>query len=589
MPQLAGSACVSTQTPLQLVWPGAHWQLPSLHVLPPLQTVPQPPQLLLSVFRSLHWPEQFVLPGLQTQPPPTHIESVEQTVAHVPQWFGSLLVLVHTPLQLVWPAGQLHAPAVQTAPTAQVFPQAPQFFGSLVLLTQTPPHSVLPAGQEQAPATHDAPLPQETPHAPQLVASVPVSTHVVPQSFLPSGQPQTPAVQDSPGRQVLLHAPQFAVPWGTQPPLQNSVFVGQMQVPVTQLWPGAQESGQPPQCAASFCRSTQAPPQLVRPGGQVATQSLLLQTSLVLQSFAHAPQFFGSDKMLTQAPLHESSGGVHAHMPFWHGWPGPHVVPQAPQLSGLFVMSVQKPLQLICPVGHWLMHLPALQVSPVAQMFAHAPQLKRSVLVSTQLLPHCLRPVEQAPTHLADWHSWPPVQIFPQPPQFFGSLSRLSQVPSGHCISGALQPHIEFVHVVSALHAVVHLPQCFGSFTRSTQVPSQLVKPPLQVALHTPELQTLPAPHATPQPPQFAGSFAMFTHAEPHRSSVAAHVPPSGSKPGSGMHRFATQTYISGQGLSPTLPHSRTSVREQPAVQSTAAAPMKSRIRDFMSWGRGTG
>ena len=147
--------------------------------------------------------------------------------------------------------------------------------------------------------------------------------------------------------------------------------------------------------------STQAPLQLVRPTPQVRVQKLLLQTSFALQVFRQLPQFLGSLRVSTQMPLQDSSGAGQKQLLLMQGWPGPHLVPQAPQLSGLFLRSVQKPLQLTWPTGHWLMHLLPTQASPVAQSTLQPPQLKRSVVVSTQAVPHCLRPGVQPATHFA--------------------------------------------------------------------------------------------------------------------------------------------------------------------------------------------
>jgi hypothetical protein len=57
-PQFASSFVVSTQTPLQFVWPVAQ-QSPDEQVSLLPQVVPQAPQLLLSVFVLVHVPLQF--------------------------------------------------------------------------------------------------------------------------------------------------------------------------------------------------------------------------------------------------------------------------------------------------------------------------------------------------------------------------------------------------------------------------------------------------------------------------------------------------------------------------------------------------
>ncbi len=58
-PQLFRSVARVTHVPPQLAWPAGHWQTPAAQAMPPVQTIPQAPQLLLSVwaFRQvpLHW------------------------------------------------------------------------------------------------------------------------------------------------------------------------------------------------------------------------------------------------------------------------------------------------------------------------------------------------------------------------------------------------------------------------------------------------------------------------------------------------------------------------------------------------------
>jgi hypothetical protein len=68
--------------------------------------------------------------------------------------------------------------------------------------------------------------------------------------------------------------------------------------------------------------------------------------------------------------------------------------------------------------------------------------------------------------------------------------------------------------VVPELHALgSHPPQLFGSEVMSTHLPQQLVKPAVQLELHTPAEQICPAAHTLPQVPQLAGSFARLVHA----------------------------------------------------------------------------
>ena len=192
-----------------------------------------------------------------------------------------------------------------------------------------------------------------------------------------------------------MQVPQLLTLWGTQPPLHCSVPVGQMQVPVTQLCPGRQASAQEPQWLASFWRSTQAPPQLVRLAAQVWVHRLLLHTSLVLQVLKQPPQFFGSLVRSTQAPLQEASGAWQTQLLLTHGWPGAQWVPQAPQFEGSLVVLVQIPAQLTWPGPQVLVHLLARQSLPGPQTTLQPPQLSGSDAVLTHELPHCLRPALQ--------------------------------------------------------------------------------------------------------------------------------------------------------------------------------------------------
>lgn len=73
-PQFETLVARSTQVPAQSVMPTGHVQLPPLHCFPPLQTTPQPPQLVGSVDGSTHTPLQAMVGDWQevTQLPSTH-------------------------------------------------------------------------------------------------------------------------------------------------------------------------------------------------------------------------------------------------------------------------------------------------------------------------------------------------------------------------------------------------------------------------------------------------------------------------------------------------------------------------------------
>ena len=115
-PQLFGSVCSFTHTPLQTLSPVGHTHVPLRQVPPSGQAVPQAPQLLPSV-------------SLLTQ------------------------VLAHT----VSPAGQTQVPLWQLPPAGHVVPQAPQLLSSVSSFAQTFPHATSPLGQTQVPPVGVAP------------------------------------------------------------------------------------------------------------------------------------------------------------------------------------------------------------------------------------------------------------------------------------------------------------------------------------------------------------------------------------------------------------------------------------------------
>src|SRR5512140_96905 len=63
LPQLFGSASVSTHLPLQLVCPVGQPHLPLAHAVPPAQPTPQPPQSPLSFCSSTHAAPDCESPG----------------------------------------------------------------------------------------------------------------------------------------------------------------------------------------------------------------------------------------------------------------------------------------------------------------------------------------------------------------------------------------------------------------------------------------------------------------------------------------------------------------------------------------------
>lgn len=97
MPQLRGSLVRFTQTPLQDISPGGHWQAPPRHSRPAVQVMPQPPQFSSSVFVSTQPPAHAVRPIAQViwQVPFEQTDIALQVVPQAPQLAGSLLRLTH--------------------------------------------------------------------------------------------------------------------------------------------------------------------------------------------------------------------------------------------------------------------------------------------------------------------------------------------------------------------------------------------------------------------------------------------------------------------------------------------------------------
>ena len=76
-----------------------------MHWVPLGQTLPQAPQLALSVWRLAHVVPQLVCPVVQYNPhvPPAQMYPAGHLWPQVPQLAGSVWILVHAPLQFVSP------------------------------------------------------------------------------------------------------------------------------------------------------------------------------------------------------------------------------------------------------------------------------------------------------------------------------------------------------------------------------------------------------------------------------------------------------------------------------------------------------
>jgi hypothetical protein len=156
-------------------------------------------------------------PSFEAHVPPTHAAVAGQTLPQVPQLLLSVVVLAQPLVQHVCPAEQAGPPlqstgavqtlATQVSPEAHALPHAPQLLGSLVVsLHPVEQHCSAPvqAGPPLQVVAHMPPLQtspgaQETPHLPQLFGSVLTSVQPV------VAQHSSVPVQAGPPLQVVEH------------------------------------------------------------------------------------------------------------------------------------------------------------------------------------------------------------------------------------------------------------------------------------------------------------------------------------------------------------------------------------------------
>lgn len=148
------------------------------------------------------------------------------------------------------------------------------------------------------------------------------------------------------------------------------------------------------------------------------------------------------------------------------------------------VLLTQAPLQSCSPDGHT--HAPFTQLWPLPHGAPQRPQLFASLFVSTHAPEHSVR----LPVHIES--HWP----FEQIAIAFATVERQGE------------------------HSLPHV----ATSVSLTQFPSQSCVP----APHSqrPWLQLAPLGHFVPQPPQFATSVFVSTHALPHAMNSPAHLNP---------------------------------------------------------------
>ena len=176
-----------------MTWPAGH----GLTQAPFTQFVPAGQQTLPQMAR----PSGHVL----VQTPLSQCVPDGQTVPQAPQLALSVLILTQTganvPHRTV-PLGQPHLPSTQSWPAGQIVPHAPQFALSWLRLPQTVPHNVCPLGQPpQWPWTQCSPRRQRWPQLPQLRTSLARLVHL---PWQQAPWQQTKAAAVSPHRSLLL-------------------------------------------------------------------------------------------------------------------------------------------------------------------------------------------------------------------------------------------------------------------------------------------------------------------------------------------------------------------------------------------------
>ena len=395
-------------------------QAPLVQVAEPLaaeQTMPQPPQLLMSVCVLISQPSVFLLalqsakPTVQAplQIPPVQLWLamwlVEQAEPQPPQLFGSAPVEISQPsvslsaLQSEKPV--LHAPSqippaqsrVEMLFDEQLFVQLPHADGVVVMFVSQPSAGFML--QSPKPAVH-----MDTAQRPLMQMGEPLAVEQT--------MPQPPQLLMS--LLVLISQPSvFLFPLQSA----NPVVQAPLQLPPAHvgvvMWLAEQTDPQPPQFAASVPVAVSQPS---------ASLSALQSEKPVLQAPSQIPPAQSSVEMLFVEQL----------------------LAQLPHAVGVVVVFVSQPstgfmLQSPKPVEHARMaHSPLLQMAePLAavQTMPQPPQLLMSffVLISQPsdflLALQSAKPAVQAPSQVPPVQLWLAMllveQAWPQPPQLLGS------------------------------------------------------------------------------------------------------------------------------------------------------------------------
>jgi len=152
---------------------------------------------------------------------------------------------------------------------------------------------------------------------------------------------------------------------------------------------------------------------------------------------------------------------------------------------------VQTPLHLVWPSGH--LHAPVTHFSPPLQEWPQAPQFVGSTCRLTQAPAQASLPVH-VPVQLPDRQTWPVVHFIPQDPQLFGSKLVKTQAPPQAVgwprLMTDAQPHVPAAQTCPDGQVRPHPPQLPGFVAVSTQAPPHDVVPPGHVAMQAAFEQT---------------------------------------------------------------------------------------------------
>jgi hypothetical protein len=162
-------------------------------------------------------------------------------------------------------------------------------------------------------------------------------------------------------------------------------------------------------------------------------------------------------------------------LPFTHLSPEAHVVPQPPQLEVFDVVSMQVPLQSICPTVAQP-QVPLLQVAPPGHTVQLVPQWAESVSELHAPSEHLLVPEGHMETQMPPLHAPPDWQVTHSVPQCIAFDA--THEPE-HRTKPDEHEQVPLVHVVPVPQALPHLPQFSLSVDSSTQVPLHAVLLPV--------------------------------------------------------------------------------------------------------------